>query len=474
MTNSKRKKNKKWVLASALLLAGVIAVGGTFAWFTSKDEVTNRLTASNSYGVSITENFTPTEQWTPGQNIDKEVAAVNTGNVAAYVKLDLTDEMSVTAETNVSAVSMTAGGSAVLATITSDDSYVVLSEDEVISLEAGGQLAYVNGLQKVVTTTTDVATGEVTETITYQITSNNITTAIDTTVAAGEYYKTITTSGLYVFARTDLDGNTVYSGYYVVVDGSDKTFYKVDLSGLTLTETPDSSSTTGNVTTTTYDIGRGDFNFVKETTVDLDASSSSLKFSSAIYLAGTDTPAYGSGYTTASVYYIQAVYDPDGTASSGDEIVINIALDGTWTSTGSTPTVWKSDNWTAVYDSAADDWTFYYNHVLSAGTTSDLLVTDMQLDTSVTNDAYTEFTYDLIVNLDSVQVVASETYENGITKIEIPSSSITWTQTVGISTYDVSETATNGIYVNENGQVCIKAGTVSDVNNNLTWSFSAQ
>ncbi len=488
MTNSKKKKNKKWVLAAALLLAGVIAVGGTFAWFTSTDEVTNRLTASGSYGVSVTESFTPPEQWTPGQSIKKEVAAVNTGNVAAYVKLDLTDEMSVTAETNVSVYSITSSGSSIIDTVTAADDYVVLSEDEVISLEAGGQLVYMSNLQKVVTETKDVATGEVTKTITYKI--KDTTTVVDTTVTAGEYYKTITTTGLYVFARKDPDENTVYSGYYVVVDGSSKTFYKVDLSGLTLTESQNSSSVVDSVTTTIFDIVRGDFNFVKETTYSTADSTATITFSGSMYAASatytsTATSKKGDGYVTSSqekVFYIQAVYDPDGTSSTGDEIIINIALAGTWTKDDSgSPTVWKSDDWTAVYDSSEDKWTFYYNHVLSAGTTSDLLVTDMQLDTSVTNGAYTEFTYDLIVNLESVQVVAAETYENGITLIETPSSSITWEQKVGNSTYAVSETISSTvsgstIYSNEYGQVCTSKGDTSNTygskNNYLTWSFN--
>ncbi len=515
MTNTKKKKNKKWVLAAALLLAGVIAVGGTFAWFTSQDEVTNRLTASNSYGVSVTESFTPPEQWTPGQNIEKEVAAVNTGNVAAYVRLNLTDEMLVTAETTVSQYSL---GSGIASTVTAANGYVVLTEDEVISLEAGGQLVYMSNLQKVVTVVTDAATSAETTIVTYQLKDG---TAVDTTVTAGEFYKTITTSGLYVFERTELDGSTTYVGYYVAVDGSDKTFYKVDVSGITLSEVYSSESTSTTYTaddtkTTTYDISRGDFNFVKEETTALAADSSSLLFSYVIFKSGTSytsgvTP-YGDGYvSTGTVYYIQAVYDPDYQETTFDtangwesnkpttylrtytnggtkyyyndidesnNIIINIALDGEWTKTSGSPDYWTSTNWTAVYDE--DVWTFYYNHVLSAGTTSDLLVTDMQLDTSVTNDAYTEFTYDLIVGLDSVQVVAAETYENSITMIETPSSSITWTQAVSGSTYDVSETTTDGyqIYSNENGQVCTSKGdtsaTYGSSHNYLTWSFSTQ
>jgi len=57
----------------------------SFAWFTSKDEVTNRLTASSDYGVSIVESFTPPKMWVPGQEINKDVYAVNTGSIDAFV-----------------------------------------------------------------------------------------------------------------------------------------------------------------------------------------------------------------------------------------------------------------------------------------------------------------------------------------------------------------------------------------------------
>ena len=64
----------------------IFLVGTTFAWFTSKDEVTNRLSAHADYNVSIVEDFTPPEDWTPGQTVNKPVSAVNTGNVDAFVQ----------------------------------------------------------------------------------------------------------------------------------------------------------------------------------------------------------------------------------------------------------------------------------------------------------------------------------------------------------------------------------------------------
>ncbi|MBR1393054.1 MAG: BsaA family SipW-dependent biofilm matrix protein, partial [Ruminococcus sp.] len=88
MTNAKNRSSKdKRILIASLLVAATILAGSTFAWFTSKDEVTNRLTAAADYGVSIVEDFTPPEDWLPGQEINKDVSIVNTGNIDAYVRV---------------------------------------------------------------------------------------------------------------------------------------------------------------------------------------------------------------------------------------------------------------------------------------------------------------------------------------------------------------------------------------------------
>ena len=71
----------------------------TFAWFTSKDEVTNRLSAQADYGVSIVESFTPPKNWVPGQEINKDVYAVNTGNIDAFVEEEVSGVVTFTYET---------------------------------------------------------------------------------------------------------------------------------------------------------------------------------------------------------------------------------------------------------------------------------------------------------------------------------------------------------------------------------------
>ena len=53
--NAQKKKNtrERRVLTGALVVAGVMIAGSTFAWFTLEDEVTNRLTASADYNVDL-------------------------------------------------------------------------------------------------------------------------------------------------------------------------------------------------------------------------------------------------------------------------------------------------------------------------------------------------------------------------------------------------------------------------------------
>jgi len=87
-----KSKSRRRVLRASCLLAALIVAGSSFAWFTSKDEVTNRLTATTDYGVSIVEDFYPPKDMTPGQKVNKDVSAVNTGNVDALVRVALEHE----------------------------------------------------------------------------------------------------------------------------------------------------------------------------------------------------------------------------------------------------------------------------------------------------------------------------------------------------------------------------------------------
>ena len=135
-----KSKRRGRVFRASCILAALIIAGSSFAWFTSKDEVTNRLTASSDYGVSIVESFTPPKNWLPGQEINKDVYSVNTGNVDAFVKEDIAGVLNYTYETRVTEFG------------TATNKYVELNRttktaiDGVTDNEAGGFLAWTNAL----------------------------------------------------------------------------------------------------------------------------------------------------------------------------------------------------------------------------------------------------------------------------------------------------------------------------------------
>ena len=60
------------------------------------------MTANADYGVSIVESFAPPANWLPGQEVNKDVYAVNTGNIAAFVKEKLSGVLDYSYETLVS------------------------------------------------------------------------------------------------------------------------------------------------------------------------------------------------------------------------------------------------------------------------------------------------------------------------------------------------------------------------------------
>lgn len=189
---AENKKNKKVLVASAILAAMIVA-SSSFAWFTSKDEVVNRLTAENKYAVTVTEDFTPPSNWIPGQVVKKEAGAINTGNIDAFVKLTLSNEMALTTYDTPKELDAFKADVA-----NNPNKYVTLSPNEVKSLQAGGRLAYKNG---------------------EEITKDDKDKGTNFKPTAGK-------AGLYIFERVTAyndDGSVktlTYSGYYF--DGNDK------------------------------------------------------------------------------------------------------------------------------------------------------------------------------------------------------------------------------------------------------------
>lgn len=129
-STSKHAKSRKRVLGASCILAALIIGGSSFAWFTAKDEVVNKLSADLRYNVVATEDFTPPPpgEWIPGQKVTKEVKAVNTGNIDAIVASQLGFKLSVTS----------IGSTNTAPTASTKDDYVSVSEAEKTALTAGG------------------------------------------------------------------------------------------------------------------------------------------------------------------------------------------------------------------------------------------------------------------------------------------------------------------------------------------------
>lgn len=130
---SKSKKRRR-VLGASCILAALIIAGSSFAWFTSKDEVTNRLSANADYGVKLVESFAPPANWLPGQTVEKDVYAVNTGTIAAFVRETITSKMTITQEVRVDAELFNYEEER--------DNFIKLTPAERYSVEAGSYLAY--------------------------------------------------------------------------------------------------------------------------------------------------------------------------------------------------------------------------------------------------------------------------------------------------------------------------------------------
>lgn len=86
--------NKKKL--SALLLAGTLTagvVGGTFAWFTSQDTVTNQFTTGKTdndnpdAGIKIVEKFNEPDKVLPGDETNKDVQVKNTANYDQFIRV---------------------------------------------------------------------------------------------------------------------------------------------------------------------------------------------------------------------------------------------------------------------------------------------------------------------------------------------------------------------------------------------------
>lgn len=80
------RKIKAWLSMGLLALA---IVGCTWAYYSNSSSIDNQL-STKAYGSTITETFTPRDDWQPGQKVDKVFAVKNTGgsDLVVRVKMD--------------------------------------------------------------------------------------------------------------------------------------------------------------------------------------------------------------------------------------------------------------------------------------------------------------------------------------------------------------------------------------------------
>ena len=458
MTNTKKKSAKeKRILVASIIVAATIVAGSTFAWFTSKDEVTNRLSASAKYDVSIAEDFQPPEEWVPGQTINKDVSAVNTGNVDAFVRMWLEGEMSVmnkVAVANSTTIPTDKYETTGLGFTSTNDSdkmkklgfaykddsnyYRVLSKteranaelngtdntvdddtySEVKSVQAGGYLVsapvnakwtytteqqteIVNSENKVemVAAGTTVGTADSGAT---KIVNGNAPCVIDSDTFVPQ------TPGLYIFRRNIALGDAnkadtyEYSGY--VFDGTNYFALANDTAGKSDYTLPVGAVTVATTTepqkeplSYTLDLTKIKLYTATETIVNNDGLTWAYDATSS-KLTATYPGADGKAGDDATTNVDESL----------DDIVIDVALANIGT---------EGQTWTAK-TAEGKTATFYYNDDVEAGDSTEKLVDSVTLSDKTTQHAFIAFDFDLNVFLESVQVTMGEDGKEKTTPVE--------------------------------------------------------
>ena len=180
------------------------------------------MSANADYGVKIVESFTPPKMWVPGQEVDKDVYATNTGSIPTFVREDVSATLTRTIEKTVDATNETnpiglwSDGVYTPPAVATDattqfEHFVELTEKEkYYSVEAGSYLAYKPAASNLELGTVVVAYSpeDATETTTYvaQYTDGGTKTAVitkDQFLAAFPDEDTTTTS-------SNVAGNALY------------------------------------------------------------------------------------------------------------------------------------------------------------------------------------------------------------------------------------------------------------------------
>lgn len=80
---------KRWAGLGAGVLALAVAAG-TFAYYTNTQNIDNQM-KTLSYGSTLREEFTPSNNWQPGQEANKVVSVKNTGDYDLVVRVKLSE-----------------------------------------------------------------------------------------------------------------------------------------------------------------------------------------------------------------------------------------------------------------------------------------------------------------------------------------------------------------------------------------------
>ena len=475
MTTKKKKSAKqRRVLIVALIVAAAIVAGSTFAWFASKDEVTNRLTASANYNVAIVEDFQAPADWIPGQTINKDVSAVNAGNVDAFVRMWLGGQMRLLKQVTATdeMVNVSTLNTALAVDAVDDESKTKLGLN--YSATANGKTTYYKTLS--------------TKKIENPLDANHAVAATDSTheetnsPAAFSEVQAMQAAGVLVYAPTNASYTwTLEQAADLWVLGSPNTLTHLAKgtevgsisSSATTKIAPSQSGTTGNyygaIDASTFKPQTTGLYLFRRTIFEtLDGTENQYEYSGYYYDAGVNGGTYFALYTGGdttgangnSDYVLPAgVIDDKSTSTPSKDQVLPVAIAGgqavylytatetlvnhnnnefTWAYDGTTgnekftvtyndggkPIVIEialanigttADKWTAIGKSNSPDQTttFYYTNDLEAGDTTVKLVDSVKLADATQVGAYLAFDFDLDVFMESVQVTMDEAGNEG-------------------------------------------------------------
>lgn len=85
------KNKKKKVLLILLGVSVVAVIGGTLAYFTTSDNITNRFETA-LYQHKIVENFESPSDWTPGTTTEKTISVTNEGSIPMALRASYTEK----------------------------------------------------------------------------------------------------------------------------------------------------------------------------------------------------------------------------------------------------------------------------------------------------------------------------------------------------------------------------------------------